>query len=345
MEDSFTNKRLPEFDVAKGIAIICVILGHLEIWNIVRVVYTFHMPIFFLISGYFLSCRKDIMAFIRAKVRQLIVPYYITCLFICLFSIPVSIIFGRNVINQLIIWICGSIYGSGAAPGIWHSFPSFIGALWFLLALFWGSCIVRYVFENHENKLLLSGSCIVIISYVGWATAQKVWLPFSIQAGMMASGFIFLGYLARRYSVLSIKYPKITYLFLIGIVTWCIKFYKNLAMVNCSFENGFMDILGALAASFLILKACQWIIAKNILPSIINILAWYGRYSIIILAFHIIELDLLPWKEMKNLLLLQGYSVLRIIIFFIFVKILWSTLGTLVVLRIQWLRNIYLGDR
>lgn len=81
------------------------------------------------------------------------------------------------------------------------------------------------------------------------------------------------------------------------------------------------------------------------MPSIINILAWYGRYSIIILAFHIIELDLLPWKEMKNLLLSQGYSVLRIIIFFIFVKILWSTLGTLVVLRIQWLRNIYLGDR
>lgn len=345
MEEHFTKKRLPEFDIAKGIAIICVILGHLGVWNITRVVYTFHMPIFFLISGYFLSCRKDLIAFIRTKVRQLLVPYYMTCFFICCFSIPVSLLLGRNIIDQLKIWICGSLYGSGAAPGIWHSFPSFIGALWFLLALFWGTCIVRYVFENYGNKLLLSGGCILVISYIGWATAQKVWLPLSIQAGMTAAGFIFLGYLARKYDILSIKYSKITYLFLIGIVAWCIKFYKNLAMVNCAFENGFMDILGALAASFLILKTCQWITGKNYIHSITNVFAWYGRYSIIILAFHIIELDLLPWNEIKDLLLSKGYPVMGIIIFFICVKILWATLGTIVVLHVQWLRNIYLGQR
>lgn len=345
MEESFAKKRLPEFDVAKGIAIICVILGHLEIWNIVRVVYTFHMPIFFLISGYFLSCRKDMIGFIRTKGKQLLVPYYMTCFFICCFSIPVSLLLGRNVINQLEIWICGAIYGSGAAPGIWHNFPSFIGALWFLLALFWGTCIVRYVFENYANNLLLSSSCIFIISYIGWATAQKVWLPFSIQAGMTAASFILFGHLARKYDILSIKYSKITYLFLISIVIWCIKFYKNLAMVNCSFENGFMDILGALAASFLILKTCQWIIAKNYIHAITNILTWYGKYSIIILAFHIIELDLLPWKGMKDLLILKGYSILSIAIFFICIKLIWATLGTLIVLRIHWLRNIYLRQR
>lgn len=49
------KSRLLEFDIAKGIAILCVILGHLGIKEIDRVVFVFHMPLFFLISGYFLS--------------------------------------------------------------------------------------------------------------------------------------------------------------------------------------------------------------------------------------------------------------------------------------------------
>ena len=39
--------RLRFVDIAKGISIICIILGHLGIHNITRVVFTFHVPIFF----------------------------------------------------------------------------------------------------------------------------------------------------------------------------------------------------------------------------------------------------------------------------------------------------------
>ena len=42
--------RLRFVDIAKGISIICIILGHLGIHNITRVVFTFHVPIFFLIA-------------------------------------------------------------------------------------------------------------------------------------------------------------------------------------------------------------------------------------------------------------------------------------------------------
>lgn len=41
------KQRLAEFDIAKGIAIICVILGHLHVWNIVRVVLLFICPFSF----------------------------------------------------------------------------------------------------------------------------------------------------------------------------------------------------------------------------------------------------------------------------------------------------------
>ena len=45
------NKTL---DIAKGIAMISIILGHLSVWRINCVVFTYHIPIFYLITGYFL---------------------------------------------------------------------------------------------------------------------------------------------------------------------------------------------------------------------------------------------------------------------------------------------------
>ncbi len=48
MNEDFVNKsRDNSIDIAKGIAIICVILGHLELEEITRVVCSFHMPLFF----------------------------------------------------------------------------------------------------------------------------------------------------------------------------------------------------------------------------------------------------------------------------------------------------------
>lgn len=49
------NKTL---DIAKGIAMISIILGHLSVWRINCVVFTYHIPIFYLITGYFLLVQK-----------------------------------------------------------------------------------------------------------------------------------------------------------------------------------------------------------------------------------------------------------------------------------------------
>ena len=46
------TKRLTYIDIARGIAIICIVLGHLGNNTINRVVFTFHVPIFFFITGY-----------------------------------------------------------------------------------------------------------------------------------------------------------------------------------------------------------------------------------------------------------------------------------------------------
>lgn len=49
------KKRLIGVDIARGIAIIAIIIGHMGFKNVNRVVYTFHVPIFFLITGFFIT--------------------------------------------------------------------------------------------------------------------------------------------------------------------------------------------------------------------------------------------------------------------------------------------------
>ena len=72
--------RLDYVDVAKGIGIILVVLGHCLVfagcWSstLFRYIYAFHMPFWFTISGY-LYKRKDPSSFIIGKVATLLVPF------------------------------------------------------------------------------------------------------------------------------------------------------------------------------------------------------------------------------------------------------------------------------
>lgn len=73
------KNRINYFDIAKGIGMLCVILGHLSLSAINMVVFTFHMPLFFIISGYFMK-KQDTRLVIHKKFRQLLIPYFLTCL-------------------------------------------------------------------------------------------------------------------------------------------------------------------------------------------------------------------------------------------------------------------------
>ncbi len=123
---------------------LCIIIGHLANSSINRVVFTFHVMIFYLISGYFISEKKTLGAFIKTRFRKLIIPYWLSCAVI----IAISTIYGilrkgmPGAFAAMKEWILASLYGSGTNTPF-DITP--IGAIWFLLASFlWYS--TRYVF-------------------------------------------------------------------------------------------------------------------------------------------------------------------------------------------------------
>ena len=61
-------------DIAKGIGMLCIIAGHLGRPEIGHVVFTFHVPLFFLIGGYFFRVAPGVVGMAKSA-RRLLVPY------------------------------------------------------------------------------------------------------------------------------------------------------------------------------------------------------------------------------------------------------------------------------
>ncbi len=73
------NKRLAFIDALKGFGIICITLGHLncDIW-LKKYLYSFHVPLFFFISGYLYNGDKySIGSYIKKKTLRLLVPFLV----------------------------------------------------------------------------------------------------------------------------------------------------------------------------------------------------------------------------------------------------------------------------
>lgn len=78
-------KRLRYIDIAKGMAILCMVLGHtysiqekpfIFVW-----IYSFHMPLFFITSGILYRIKKSgeekYSNLIQKKIKTLLIPYLI----------------------------------------------------------------------------------------------------------------------------------------------------------------------------------------------------------------------------------------------------------------------------
>lgn len=295
--------RLQYVDIARGIAMICIILGHLGNPSINRVVFTFHVPIFFFITGYFTSTKRSLPEFTKNKARTLLVPYAMACLVIIILGTLLGFHYG-NAADAFKGWIYASIYGAGDS----YTVPFYIkgiGAIWFLWATFWGSVFLRISLDFNKYTRVFS---IFALFALGCYTRRLFWFPLSIQAGACATLFMYMGYLLRQNKDTLLALPKEAKVFstLLAFVTWFsfMKNFQSFWLVHCDIGKGMVDVLGCICAC-----ACVIMISKFIddrMSFIGRPLAYFGRYSLLVLCVHIIELDLFPWWRVAWKLVQHG---------------------------------------
>lgn len=72
------KERIEYIDVAKGITILLVVVGHVESAPspLRSLIYSFHMPLFFILSGFFFK-KGDVLGTIKKMVPSLVIPYFL----------------------------------------------------------------------------------------------------------------------------------------------------------------------------------------------------------------------------------------------------------------------------
>ena len=293
--------RLKYIDIARGIGMICIILGHLGSSGINRVVYTFHVPLFFILAGYFISDKKSIGEFIKSRARALLLPYAATSAVMILVSVAAGIVlYGPVGAWQGVNWLWACFYGSGNSFDLLFHIKE-VGAIWFLLALFWGSILFRC--SLNMNRWIRALFVLALFA-AAYYTREIFWMPFSLQPGMCSVLFIYVGWIVKRYGDRLRAVPKaLKIIFLIaGAVLWAvfvITYNRTFWVVRCQFGRGIPDIIMCLGACQTVMFI-SWLLER--VPFCVRTLAPVGRYSLLILCIHNIELNFFPWTQIMQAL-------------------------------------------
>lgn len=195
------QKRLYHIDMLKGIAIILVVLGHNSFNNhITQTIYLFHMPLFFVISGFLESLEKiPFGEYVRKKLRRLIYPYITFGTLIIVYNTLFDVLSGKWSLVKLLKRIAAFVYGNL----IWENNSEYIGTLWFLTGLFCSGIIAYAIYhiscKNRIKLLLISG--ILMLTGIGMTMVKnkyQVRLPWCLDVALVGGLFYLAGYYWRQ---------------------------------------------------------------------------------------------------------------------------------------------------
>lgn len=277
-------------DVYKGIAILFVIIGHLEISNITyRTIYLFHMYAFFFISGITLKqTDRKLSVIIKENIRKLYIPY---CFFAFLWDMTNKVIqlyYG----NELDLSILGVIKNIIAILLGWENISSSasIGPAWFLMALLVVRICYHLINKLCKNNVVVVGIVCLFLYVCGYLCEGKDTLPFKLVSTFTTFIFVYLGYVGREIIEIMKKYSiwRILLIMVLSFGTLCLISFllveKNLLLVNNILpQNPIITLIGSLSGILSIICGSLILEKATILESIFS---YYGKNSMIVMGIH-----------------------------------------------------------
>lgn len=201
-DDVKKNKLLPRqewIDFIRGFGMVLVIIGHSAIPNPYwTLIYIFHMPLFFFVSG---LCYKNhpeqtLRKVCKKTFKKYIIPYILFSLSGFCLTVYLTRIFGACFSDQMLKYIIGiaSARGEPTFTGNW-------GAIWFLTSQACLTLIV-YIVEQLSNgnkaKTILLIALAQPINMALQRLLRTQWLPMNVGAALTGLPIFYLGYAYKK---------------------------------------------------------------------------------------------------------------------------------------------------
>ena len=194
--------RIKWIDIAKGILILSVIIGHTIDRSSIyfHLIFSFHMPAFFVLSGWTTRCKSN-AELIPHLIGRLLIPYLAISL---IWNVPQLLMTIPQLSwEELRPFLISILFASGTdIPSL--GIPA-VGMAWFLAALF----VCRILFNTVQNVLdsrmvsnVMQALIYIIISSLGFICFKSnVRLPLSADVALCCMFLMWLGMTLSKYRV------------------------------------------------------------------------------------------------------------------------------------------------
>lgn len=289
------NKRIEYLDIAKGIGILLVVLGHNDFGAIstffYQVIYSFHVPLFFFLSGYFINTSISFFDYFRKRFLSVLLPFWFT-IFLIYFA---SVSFEKMGFQTALVRIVKSLYGS----------INYIdwGQLWFLPNLFVVSLyafIFLRVTSNVRNRWLvwaiLLGTLLVSVPLlrifypfpisVFGKDYELFGLPFSLDVVLLSGFFFLLGNEVRQVTSERTFDPLLLLIGAgLGLILLNYFFPYSVDIAKRVYESLPVNTLEAILGILFVLALSRQVELHS--RHLASLLKYIGNISLIILLFHV----------------------------------------------------------
>ena len=275
------EKRLIWLDIAKGLAIILVIIGHtLKFGTYPRnIIFSFHMPLFFILTGFTIKIPVNKIqwySFIKKDFIRIVLPYLGVAFFDCL--VRYLLYHNASLLDSLLT--CGQAVFWGS--GVVHNSHPTIRALWFLIVLFWSKQIYRVI----ESIFRKTNNIVIYVMIVTVFVFKLKYLPQSIDIALLAVFYLHFGRILRENFECFTNYSAI--ICCVGGVFWglCLQNNIYIEMANRKYPHFWISIIEAVVASLCIIN-----LSSNIerFKKWTYFLQWAGINSLYFLCVHYLD--------------------------------------------------------
>jgi len=177
-------------DIAKGLGEILVCIGHSKFatYYEVKLIYQFHMPLFFILSGMMINIEKySIFKFIKKKMETILFSYF-TISFYSLFN---SIVQNKKFNYKK--YFFQTLKGKQEGKNYWFIHSLFVSQCLVFIIL----KIISYLSKNKIKRNLLVFLLVLYTNYYGYYYAKKKHLYYNLNLTLLIMSYIIAGFFIK----------------------------------------------------------------------------------------------------------------------------------------------------
>lgn len=289
------SKRIEYIDIARGIGILLVVMGHNDFGYVsafaYKVIYSFHMPLFFFLSGYFLNTSTPFWDFFKKRFNSLLKPYFFTIFLIYFFYVSFDTMSFETALRRIV----KSIYGSGLYIDwvqLWFLPHLFVVSLYAFLffAIFgrWNNRYVRWV----ALAATLGLSSLFLKDFYPFTLAvfgkqyELFGLPFSLDLVLLSGFFFILGSEVKQ--ALSEKVFENIFLLLgsgIAMILMNLFLSPVIDLNTRTYQSYLINTAEAIIGILFVLALSRQLEQRT--TRLASLFKYFGQASLFLLLFHV----------------------------------------------------------